>query len=95
MAKFTFKTEKQTGRYKSFFTPWHYIKLNGKQVGSIEHKSWRIRLMVYDEKLENTNCKWKWITLKKEPTSLQDAKDWLLNSQKTIEEKYKLHKLED
>jgi len=95
MAKFTFKTEKQTGKYRAFYTPWHIIKLKGKQVGNIEDQSWRIRFMIYDDALKGTNCEWKWITLKYVPTSLDDAKAFLIRKQIAIESKFKLHKLEE
>jgi len=75
--KFTFKTNKPTGKYHSFFETFHYIKLNGLQVGSIDDKApHKIRLMVILED-GNPNCDWKWIKLKHESVSLQDAKDWV------------------
>lgn len=95
MAKFTFKTEKQTGKYRAFYNPWHYIKLDGKQVGYIDHETLRIRLMIYDDALRGTNCEWKWIQLKHVPVSLEEAKAFLIRNQTAIESKYKLHKLEE
>jgi hypothetical protein len=95
MAKFTFKTEKQTGKYRAFYVPFHYIKLDGKEVGNIDHDAWRIRLMIYDEALKGTNCEWKWILLKHVPVSLEEAKAFLIKNQIAIESKYKLHKLEE
>jgi len=67
--KFTFKTEKPTGAYRSFFSENHYIKLNKKQVGAIADRTWKIRLMVFKDDINedgNANCQWKWISLKKE-----------------------------
>ncbi len=46
-AKFTFKTEKPTGKWKSFSNSNHYIKLNGKEVGTIAHETpFRLSFMV-------------------------------------------------
>jgi len=80
--KFTFKTEKPTGKWKSFDNDSHYIKLNGKQVGAIHHAApFKISFTVLkteeDKKSDkNPNCPWKRITLKKESTTLQEAKDF-------------------
>lgn len=93
--KFTFKTEKPTGRYSSFSPDSHYIKLKTKECGRISDKyPYKIRLMVEKKDLNedgNPNCKWKYITLKKESTSLQEAKNFLNDNIKIIIEKYTLH----
>jgi len=94
MAKFTFKTEKEKGRFSSFQNPTHHIKLEGKKVGNIDHDTWRIRLMIYDQDLIGTNCEWKWIKLAHISASLEEAKTFLLKVQTSIELKYKLHKSE-
>lgn len=41
--RFTFKTTQPTGRYKSFYTPYHEIKLNGVVVGSIDPDTYKRR----------------------------------------------------
>ena len=92
--KFTFKTEKPTGAYRSFFPEYHSIKLKKAHVGSIVDKDWRIMLMVIKDDIGedgNPNCEWRWITLNKESTSLQDAKDWLNHNFDSITKKYKLY----
>ncbi len=94
--KFTFKTNKPTGRYKAFDNEWHDIKLNGKIVGSIDHKSpFKLRFMVMKNgttvKDDNPNCKWKWITLKHESSSLEDAKIWANQMIDKIRAQYELH----
>jgi len=91
--KFTFKTEKPTGRYRCFFSESHDIKIKKKKVGSIVDRTWSIRLMVLkDDIMEdgNANCEWKWITLKKQSASLQEAKDWLNENFISLNEKYKI-----
>jgi hypothetical protein len=93
--KFTFKTEKSTGRYSAFYPDNHYIKLNKKQVGKIsDKKPYLIRLSVVKKDINedgNPNCKWKWITLKKESKSLQEAKDFLNETIEAIMCAYELH----
>lgn len=91
--KFTFKTTKPTGKYASFYNPSHDIKLNKKDVGSIVDGKWTIRLkVVKDDIMEDgkPNCPWEWISLKKESSSLQEAKDFLNANFKTITEKFNL-----
>ena len=96
--KFTFKTIKPTGRYRSFYPDQHEIKLKRKTVGSIEDKKHhRISLMVEKEDIYeegNPNCSWKWIMLSEESESITDAKDFLNKHIKDILKKYKLHKHE-
>lgn len=79
--KFTFKTEKPTGRYRSFQAPYHTIKLNGITVGSIDDgHPHNIRLMVIKNDITedgSPNCKWRWVKLKKESESVALAKEWL------------------
>jgi len=78
---FTFKTTKPTGRYRSFSNDHHDIKLQKVEVGTIDYEApFKIRLMVVKADIMedgNKNCPWKWMRLKKEFTSLQEAKDWL------------------
>lgn len=40
----------------------------------------------------NPNCEWKWITLKKENNSVQEAKDWINSVVEEIHKKYNLVK---
>jgi hypothetical protein len=79
--KFTFKTEKSEGHFRSLFPDHHYIKLNKIEVGNISDDTpIKIRFMVVKDDImedNNPNCVWKWITLKREFISLQDAKDFL------------------
>lgn len=79
--KFTFKTEKPTGKWRSFDTPTHYIKLNGKQVGTISHSPAHIiSLSVVKSDINedgNPNCVFKNIRLKESHSTLEDAKKYL------------------
>ena len=79
--KFTFKTHRETGKYAWLHKPSHKILLSKNWVGSIDpEKPYLIRLMVMKKDLmedKNPNCPWKWIRLKHESESLQEAKDFL------------------
>jgi hypothetical protein len=98
--KFTFKTQKSTGRYRSFFPPSYYIKLNKIECGLIVGSNnycdippYKIRLQVIKSDIMedgNPNCDWKWITLKKESSSIQEAKDFLNDHFESINSKYKI-----
>ena len=99
---FTFKTQKSTGRYRSFYPDNHSIKIKGFECGSIgDEKPYKIRLMVWknDEDRakpdDNKNCPWKWITLKKESETLQAAKEWLNANFDAIMEKWDIRKTEN
>lgn len=103
--KFTFKTEKPTGKWRSFDEDTYHIKLKGKEVGQIVEvvagngspKTYKIRLMVTKtDKItdSNPNCSWKWITLKKECESLEAAKLWLNQAIGELQKAYILHPLD-
>lgn len=95
---FTFKTRKPTGKWRSFFETHHDVKLDGKDVGSIDDKQpHTIRLMVHKADInedENPNCSWKWIKLKKQSSSLDEAKQYLNDFIHQILEKYNIRKSE-
>lgn len=98
MKKFTFKTTKPTGRYKAFEENEYSIKMNNKEVGTICNNSYDIRLMVVKNDINednNPNCIWKWITLKKKSSSLEEAKKWLNDNFEEINKLYNLHQLEN
>lgn len=93
--KFTFKTTKPTGKYKSFGTSIHDIKLNKKIVGTIrDSEPYYVSFMVVKKDInedKNINCSWKWIRLKKEFSSLEEAKDFINFRIIDILEKYNLY----
>lgn len=97
--KFTFKTIKPTGRYKSFESESYQIKLKGFEVGTIEsEKPHRIRLMVIKDDINsdgNPNCTWKWITLDKSFSNVQEAKSYLNKVKDFVLDKYNLYYLND
>lgn len=95
--KFTFKTEKPTGKWRSFQNSQHYIKIKKYQVGQIientrglsayGNQSIKVRFQVIKADINedgNTNYNWKWITLAREFKSVDEAKEWL-NSEDTFE----------
>jgi hypothetical protein len=94
---FTFKTEHPKGRYRSFDFDRHAIKLNKKEVGLIEDRTFTIRLAILKDNLnedKNPNCPWKWVSLKKESKSLDEAKKFLKDNYLIIINKYKLYYLD-
>jgi hypothetical protein len=97
--KFIFKTDKPKGAYAFVHVPHHRIKLNKKEVGSIDDKKpHAIRFMVIKKDINedgNPHCSWKWITLKHESETLQDAKDFLNENVEAITNKYNLRMSDD
>lgn len=98
--KFTFKTEKDTGRYRAFYAHTHYIKFNKKDVGQIYSLDgynggpFKIQLRVIKKDIMedgNPNCIWRNIILKKELATLPEAKEWLNANIDLILSKYELH----
>lgn len=92
--KFTFKTVKPTGKYKSFYNPHYTIFLGGQDVGEIRHEfPHKIRLKVIKEVYEDgvPNCKWKWVQLVHESASINEAKKWANEHFEAITKKYKLN----
>lgn len=81
--KFTFKTEKPTGRYRSFDVDTHHIKLKKKKVGYINDKfrsedgKFSISLAVSKAITPESSAPFKWIKLKKEFDTLDEAKIFL------------------
>lgn len=94
--KFTFKNKKSTGRYSWLDPNTHYIKLNGKKVGYIKDvEPYKINLSIKKEETETEPAPFKWITLKKESKSLQEAKDFLNEYIEQILEKYDLYMFDE
>jgi len=96
--KFTFKTERSSGRYASFYPDSHQIKLEGHVVGSIgDMEPHKISLCIIKKDINedgNQNCPWKWITLKHKSKSLQEAKDFVNEYFGAITNRYNLYKFE-
>jgi len=91
----TFKTEKATGRYRSFESDYHIVNAGGLQVGSIlDEAPYTISLMVKKECTEQDPAPFKWITLAKKSMRLMDAKDFLHRNWLTIIKKHDLYQLE-
>lgn len=79
MPKFTFKTEKSTGAWGSFYPDTIHVKLYGYEVGYIDDTSpHKIRLQVKrnsEEITKESPSPFKWIKLKKEFSSIAEAKE--------------------
>ena len=93
--KFTYKTEKPTGRFKSFDASHHYIKYKKIVVGTIGHNAPHIiKLQIIKDDIEedgNSNCEWKWVTLKHKSVDIDDAKTFLNAVIDIIFEKFNLY----
>jgi hypothetical protein len=93
--KFTFKTEKPTGKHKSLYPDTHYIKLQGHEVGVISHAyPFEIRLKVVKKDINedsNPNCVWRWLTLARPSDSLVEAQAYLNRHIGTIMELCELY----
>jgi hypothetical protein len=87
--RFTFKTEKSTGRFSSFYPDVHHIKLNKIECGYItDKKPHLIKLQVLNERPGNLNCKWRWVTLVAEFWTLEEVKAFLNANFEMINKKY-------
>ena len=97
--KFTFKTHRETGSYAWLHKPHHNILLSKNWVGSINpEKPYLIRLMVMKKDINeggNPTCLWKWITLKNESESLDEAKTFLNENIESIMSKYKIREYDN
>jgi hypothetical protein len=97
--KFTFKTTRPTGSYAWLHKPYIDVLLNKNKVGAIDpEKPYRLRLMVMKADIMedgNPNCPWKWISLKHESESLDDAKNFLNENIDTVLTKYKIRTYEN
>ena len=97
--KFTFKTTRPTGSYAWLHKPYYDVLLNKNKVGAIDpEKPYTINLMVVKKDIledGNPNCPWKWIHLKKESESLDEAKIFLNENIEPLLIKYKIREYEN
>jgi len=97
--KFTFKTHQPTGKYRSFYSPFHDIKYKKAVIGQINNSFPHfIRLMVIKINImedNNPNCIWKWIRLSKKSNSISEAKEYLNNNISTILTKFNIYMSND
>ena len=86
MAKFTFKTEKSTGRYRSFYPDNYYVRLNKEDVGLItDDKPHKVKLKVVD------GDKFRWIVFKREFDTVSEARDWIRDNCDSILERHSIY----
>ena len=97
--KFTFKKHIPTGRYRSFETENHDIKLAKQIVGYISEDSYRSNIK-FEERFsvsfaiidDTKNCGWKWIILKKRFGNAEDARTFVNMNAEKIQEQLNLYK---
>jgi anti-sigma28 factor (negative regulator of flagellin synthesis) len=88
--KITFKTEKPTGKWRSFYNSSTYIKADGKKIGMFgDDKDGKIKVSVMAMKNDtikddNPNCKWKWVTFKARFDDMDSAKAWCVKVLPTV-----------
>lgn len=97
MKKLTFKNYVPTGRYASFETEQCDIKRNKNIVGSIAEANhfskvsfeerFSISLMIIDETQE---CGWKWITLKKKFSNMNNAREFVKANDEQLQKQFNL-----
>lgn len=88
MGKFTFKTTKPTGQWSWLSEPSHAIKIGKIKVGSIDNSApHTIRLQkIKADIMEdgNPNCVWRWVKLKAQFKSIEEAKEFLNSNYEAI-----------
>jgi hypothetical protein len=86
MKKFTFKVHRPTGRYRSFSNSYTDIKFKGNVCGSIAKKDikdtyvYKVKFQIIKDDINsdgNPNCIWRWITLAKEFSTEDQAREWV------------------
>ena len=97
MKKFTFKTEKPTGRFRSFQDPYHEIKLNKVVVGWFSEGDFetKIRLKIIKSDINEDkcpNCPWRQVTLKKTFKCIEEAKQFIRDNNDRIQTQFNLVK---
>ena len=96
MRRFTFKIDRATGRYASFFADNVDIKIKGKVVGSFSYGIVRGRdRILFHVKDETQKSGFRNIVLKKEVTTINETKQWLNDNFEAITTKFQLHQIED
>jgi hypothetical protein len=90
--KFTFKKLAYTGRFKSFESEYHDIKMGGKVCGCISES----RHADYNERFSIGFCVkdgegFRWAFLKKKFAEVADAKQFVKDNATLIAERYDLH----
>jgi len=102
--KFTFKTERSTGKWRSFHPDTYKIKLKGLECGSIsEHSSiglsnnpernglFEISFSIKREKTEQNPAPFRNVTLKRTFTTVDEAKEFLVEGTERLTKEFDLY----
>jgi hypothetical protein len=105
--KLTFKKHIATGRYRSFESESHEIKLKGKMIGHISEVSGRwtsgddpdvgkfkVSLAIKKEVTDEDLSEFKWVYLKKRFDNAKEAREWLNEHIDSIASKHDIHQFE-
>lgn len=94
--KFTVKTNKPTGKWRAFQNASHDIKLGGVVCGSIDDDApYSVRFMkIKVDVMEdgNPNCTWRWVKIKKDFSSVKEAKAWAIENSEMIQREINIFK---
>ena len=101
MKKFTFKQHPHPSGLEGVVQAgktWVDIKLNKKVVGTLFKEGSLypvdIRFKIHKKDIMedgNPNCEWRWTTLKHKPTTIEEAKLYLLEFNDVIQQKFNLY----
>lgn len=90
--KFTFKKDKPTGRYSSFYDTHVRIKFKRKVVGEVVDRSpYTIRLMVVKPPTSFDPAPFKWISLQRKFETLDECLEFLQDNTDKIRSQFELH----
>lgn len=95
---FTFKKNIPTGKYKSFETESHEIKIKRKLVGHINQPShfsneedFYVMFSIKKEATKNSPASFKWITLKRRFKTADEAKTFLNKNFERLTKQFDLY----
>ena len=99
---FTYKKHIATGRYRSFESERHDIKLKKKVVGHIyenghfdKWQGFKVHLAVKKEPTKEQPAPFKWVVVKQIFVSADEAKAWLAQNYERVIKELDLHQFED
>ncbi len=97
MKKFTFKKYVATGMYRSFEKDQTDIKLNKMVVGSVGETcyGYKIRFAVKKDATKEDPAPFKWVSFKTRYTTENDARQFVKDNNKVIQNQLDLHLFDD